>query len=126
MPPSSNCIFMIGQQTVRNRNPHSYSNFNSLHYWPCYNLGFFSSPVADRPQSFGLHSPDQLPKTESEFRAIASSFGLHSPDTLPSELLHPSYNPRLFCDGGLYLDPDIIGKCGIWTEILPCEVVGKF
>ena len=67
--------------------------------------------IAERPQSFGLHSPDQLPKTESEFRAIASSFGLHSPDQLPtSEKLHPSYNPRLFCDGGLYLDPDIIGE----------------
>ncbi len=67
--------------------------------------------VSERPNSFGLHSPDQLPKTESEFRAIASSFGLHSPDQLPkSENLHPSYNPRLFCDGGLYLDPDIIGE----------------
>ena len=67
---------------------------------------------SERPNSFGLHSPDQLPKSESEFRAIASSFGLHSPDQpLPtSENLHPSYNPRLFCDGGLYLDPDIIGK----------------
>ncbi len=68
--------------------------------------------LSERPQSFGLHSPDQLPKSESEFRVIASSFGLHSPEQLPtSETLHPSYNPRLFCDGGLYLDPDIIGKC---------------
>ena len=66
---------------------------------------------SDRPHSFGLHSPDQLPQSESEFKAIASSFGLHSPDNVaPTEKLHPSYNPRLFCDGGLYLDPDIIGE----------------
>ena len=57
-----------------------------------------------------MHSPEQLPKTESEFRQIASSFGLHSPDQMPSNLVHPTYDPRLFCDGGLYLDPDIIGK----------------
>ena len=73
--------------------------------------GFSPPYFSERPQSFGLHSPDQLPKSESEFKAIASSFGLHSPDNVaPSEKLHPSYNPRLFCDGGLYLDPDIIGE----------------
>ncbi len=75
----------------------------------CYCCGF-----SERPQSFGLHSPDQLPASESDFEAIASSFGLRSPDTaVPQEHLHPSYNPRLFCDGGLYLDPDIIGKSQI-------------
>ena len=69
--------------------------------------------VAERPQSFGMHSPDKLPKSETEFQSIACSFGLGSPEenvSRPDELLHPSYNPRLFCDGGLYLDPDIIGK----------------
>ena len=69
-----------------------------------------SAAVSDRPQSFGLHSPDQLPACESDFEAIASSFGLVSPDNLPPDTIHPSYNPRLFCDGGLYLDPDIIGE----------------
>ena len=35
-----------------------------------------------------------------------------SPDatTEEKEQLHPHYNPLLFCDGGLYLDPDIIGE----------------
>lgn len=76
--------------------------------------------IADRPQSFGLHSPDQLPHSASEFQKIASNFGLQSPDkavAMASEsevneesTMHPEYNPRLFCDGGLYLDPDIIGK----------------
>ena len=38
------------------------------------------------------------------------SFGLCSPDKSSlAERMHPSYNPRLFVDGGLYLDPDIIG-----------------
>ena len=66
--------------------------------------------IADRPHSFGLHSPDQIPPaTETDFAAIACSFGLRSPDNGQSENLHPSYNPRLFSDGDLYLDPDIIG-----------------
>ena len=40
------------------------------------------------------------------------SFGLCSPDKAALvEQMHPSYNPRLFEDGGLYLDPDIIGMC---------------
>ena len=79
------------------------------------------SLFADRPHSFGLHSPDTLPQSESEFKAIASSFGLHSPDNVaaPSEKLHPSYNPRLFCDGGLYLDPDIIGE-SLFSPMSPC------
>lgn len=73
--------------------------------------GYKPPSFTERPQSFGLHSPDQLPQSESEFKAIASSFGLQSPENVaPSEKLHPSYNPRLFCDGGLYLDPDIIGE----------------
>ena len=92
----------------------------------------------DRPQSFGLHSPDQLPQSATEFQRIATSFGLQSPENgaslpaatvvAPPEVMdgkevedeednvedtcvfHPGYNPRMFCDGGLYLDPDIIGK----------------
>ena len=85
----------------------------------CINISVY---ISERPHSFGLHSPDQLPKSEIEFRKIANSFGLQSPtnnDTTvtppDADGLHPSYNPRLFCDGGLYLDPDIIGK---WNVLL--------
>ena len=76
--------------------------------------------VAERPQSFGLHSPDKLPKSQTEFQQIASSYGLQSPERASAErereeretreMIQASYNPRMFCDGGLYLDPDIIGK----------------
>ncbi|XP_013411613.1 uncharacterized protein LOC106174554 [Lingula anatina] len=41
-----------------------------------------------------------------DFSAVASSFGLHSPDQFPPE--DPTYHPSMFCDGGLYLDPDLI------------------
>lgn len=40
-------------------------------------------------------------------------------------MLHPSYNPRLFSDGDLYLDPDIIGKyrdTGLIAEYQPIYI----
>ncbi|XP_064608922.1 uncharacterized protein LOC135473057 isoform X2 [Liolophura sinensis] len=64
--------------------------------------------LGDLPQSFGLHSPDQLPMSEQDYHKMATSFGLHSPDQIPPDMYSAVYDPRLFCDGGLYLDPDII------------------
>ena len=66
--------------------------------------------LSGSPHSFGLHSPEQMPSSEDEFKKLAFSFGLHSPEAVSPECLHPSYNPRLFSDGQLYFDPEIIGK----------------
>jgi hypothetical protein len=60
-----------------------------------------------RPQSFGLHSPDQLPRTERDFKKIAASFGLHSPDQL--DQLDDTFKKRVISEGGLYVDADLIG-----------------
>lgn len=69
--------------------------------------------TGDLPQSFGLHSPDQLPSSEQDYHKMATSFGLHSPDQIPPDMYNAVYDPRLFCDGGLYLDPDIIGESNV-------------
>jgi hypothetical protein len=65
--------------------------------------------VAGEDQSFGLHSPDQVPE-DADFQSIASSFGLLSPDQLPPGIYEGVYDARMFSDRGLYVDPDIIGE----------------
>ncbi|XP_060073323.1 uncharacterized protein LOC132553128 [Ylistrum balloti] len=59
-------------------------------------------------ESFGLHSPDVLPRSESDFQAIASSFGLLSPDKIPPGIEEGILDPRMFSQRQLYIDPDII------------------
>ena len=72
----------------------------------------------ERPGSFGLHSPDKVPQNEAELRHLTLQYReRHETDVSSNEedvsetsaLDHPTYNPKLFCDGGLYFDPDIIG-----------------
>ena len=52
------------------------------------------------------------PIAENQVNGTPSDNDVVSPDatTEEKEQLHPHYNPLLFCDGGLYLDPDIIGE----------------
>ncbi|CAH1777483.1 unnamed protein product, partial [Owenia fusiformis] len=59
----------------------------------------------ERPRSVGIASRDTLRKED-----LQNSFGLHSPDPdiFPVNKFHPTYNPKIFGDRGLYLDPDII------------------
>ena len=65
--------------------------------------------VADTSGSSTLKDDDSMLQRDS---FANRSFGLCSPDKAAlAEQMHPSYNPRLFVDGGLYLDPDIIGTC---------------
>ncbi|XP_064636403.1 uncharacterized protein LOC135493223 isoform X2 [Lineus longissimus] len=59
-----------------------------------------------RPHSFGLHSPDQLPRTERDFKKIAASFGLHSPDQL--DQLDDTFKKKVISEGGLYVEADLI------------------
>ncbi|KAK3099480.1 hypothetical protein FSP39_005085, partial [Pinctada imbricata] len=68
---------------------------------PSFGVEFYS-------ESFGLHSPDQLPRTESDFEVIASSFGLLSPEKIPPEVEEGILDPRMFSERRLYIDPDII------------------
>ncbi|XP_069130400.1 uncharacterized protein [Argopecten irradians] len=69
-----------------------------------------SLPIFDG-ESFGLHSPDVLPRSESDFQAIASSFGLLSPDKIPPGIEEGILDPRMFSQRQLYIDPDIIASC---------------
>ena len=67
---------------------------------------------SERPGSFGLHSPDKVPQTAEELQELTKQYQeVRKVDRSSSSSdIHPSYNSKLFCDGGLYLDPDIIGE----------------
>ena len=75
--------------------------------------------LTERPGSFGLHSPDRVPQTAEELAQLTIQYkqlrqvqerARLEHERREQEKLNPTYNPKLFCDGGLYLDPDIIGK----------------
>lgn len=59
--------------------------------------------------SFGIHNPDELPRSETDFQVIASSFGLLSPDKIPVGIQDGILDPRMFSERKLFIDPDIIG-----------------
>ncbi|XP_071126713.1 uro-adherence factor A-like isoform X3 [Mytilus edulis] len=58
--------------------------------------------------SFGIHNPDELPRSETDFQVIASSFGLLSPDKIPAGIQDGILDPRMFSERKLFIDPDII------------------
>ena len=86
-----------------------------------------SVACSERPGSFGLHSPDKVPQTAEELQQLTSQYRElrqvqeraqreherrereRQQEAEDEEKLNPTYNPKLFTDGGLYLDPDIIG-----------------
>ena len=68
-------------------------------------------------QSFGLHSPD-FSGSSSDLQHIAESFGLHSPDEISPDLCMALSNPEQLNTKGIYLDPDIIGKCLLSSKIV--------
>lgn len=96
----------------------------------------------ERPNSFGLHTPEKQPETAAEVQQLNEQLKqiqdrarlkqLQTPAAIVlrgrtrakqeteeeeeegKEKIFPTYNPRLFCDGGLYLDPDIIGKNNVF------------
>ncbi|XP_052077142.1 uncharacterized protein LOC127715157 isoform X6 [Mytilus californianus] len=67
-----------------------------------------SSPEKVDGLSFGIHNPDELPRSETDFQVIASSFGLLSPDKIPPGIEDGILDPRMFSERKLFIDPDII------------------
>lgn len=59
--------------------------------------------------SFGVHNPEELPRSETDFQVIASSFGLLSADKIPPGIEDGILDPRMFSERKLFIDPDIIG-----------------
>lgn len=59
--------------------------------------------------SFGVHNPEELPRSEIDFQVIASSFGLLSADKIPPGIEDGILDPRMFSERKLFIDPDIIG-----------------
>lgn len=59
--------------------------------------------------SFGVHNPEELPRSEIDFQVIASSFGLLSADKIPPGIGDGILDPRMFSERKLFIDPDIIG-----------------
>lgn len=61
--------------------------------------------LTDRQGSFGMLITDPAPHTNGSRQG-----SVEQEEADRASPVHPSYNPKLFSDGALYLDPDIIGK----------------